>query len=286
VRQPAAALQSGWWRAKIYKDAKIGKLSVTCDGCLFCEALSLVLNGFFAITVLMVWRVRLPILFILVLLVKSSNPHPSITLSAANPSKEESRFSHRIHLSLSEVTCLTCHGRASESTKVSDNNLPVPEDCLACHKDQESPQFADQQKVLSSPRPAKQLLFSHKFHLTLGNVAPAIVAAIDSNQYLGPTEGLRKSLDTDNACEACHRGLRVADELHPGTYPPMADCLVCHATIEAPFSCGFCHPDGTQLKPASHTSDFMDRHSGQIASLDRSTCKVCHGVKFRCKGCH
>ena len=234
----------------------------------------------------MVQRLRLPILCFMFVFLDASIREPFLILSRANLSADKSPFSHPIHLSLSNVTCLTCHARASESTKVSDNNLPSPIECSTCHNDQKGPQLEIQQKALLIPRPNKKLFFNHKLHLSLGNIAPAIIAAIDSNQYLGSAEGLRKSLDTDNPCEACHRGLRVANDAIPVNYPPMADCLVCHATIDPPFSCGFCHADDTQLKPASHTSDFMDRHSGQITSLDRSSCKVCHGVKFRCKGCH
>ena len=233
-----------------------------------------------------VQRLRLPFLFLIFVFLNSSIREPSSLQTRANPSADNSQFSHRVHLALSTVTCMTCHARASESTKVSDNNIPPPTDCLRCHDGQKSSNLVVQQKALSSPRPNRKLFFNHKLHLSFGNVAPAIAAAIDSNQYLGPAKGLRNSLDTEDDCEACHRGLGASDATLSSNYPPMADCLVCHATIEPPFSCGFCHPDDAQLKPASHTSDFMDRHSSQIGSLDRSTCKVCHGVRFRCKGCH
>jgi hypothetical protein len=68
--------------------------------------------------------------------------------------------------------------------------------------------------------------------------------------------------------------------------PRMADCLVCHNRIEPPFSCEKCHDDVARLAPASHTPDWIDVHSSGQAKLDRQSCAVCHGRKFRCQGCH
>ena len=60
-----------------------------------------------------------------------------------------------------------------------------------------------------------KLRFSHKQHLALGNVAPAIQAAVESNQYLGPVDGLKESLSAANECQACHRSLSEIDEKDP-----------------------------------------------------------------------
>ncbi len=68
--------------------------------------------------------------------------------------------------------------------------------------------------------------------------------------------------------------------------PQMADCLVCHTQIEAPFTCEDCHADVAQLKPASHVPHFMDLHSKVNMHLDKSTCALCHGRTFTCMGCH
>ena len=66
----------------------------------------------------------------------------------------------------------------------------------------------------------------------------------------------------------------------------MADCLVCHNKVDPPFSCGFCHVEGANLKPASHAANFLESHSRKDANLDLKTCAVCHGRKFTCLGCH
>ena len=68
--------------------------------------------------------------------------------------------------------------------------------------------------------------------------------------------------------------------------PQMADCLVCHTQIDAPFSCEKCHAKDAPLKPASHVPSFLNDHTSGKLNLDKVTCTVCHGREFRCLGCH
>jgi hypothetical protein len=128
--------------------------------------------------------------------------------------------------------------------------------------------------------------FSHKKHLKLGNVAPAIAAAIDKGTYLGRGDRIRPFLNSSNACQACHRGLEDSDHVSAANMPQMADCLVCHNTIDPPDSCALCHPKGAQLKPPSHVAGFLDTHTNKNLGLDLQSCAVCHGKKFTCLGCH
>jgi hypothetical protein len=128
--------------------------------------------------------------------------------------------------------------------------------------------------------------FSHKKHLALGNVAPVLARAIDKKTYLSPPGNLRAQLNTTNTCEACHRGITRSDQVSRANMPQMADCLVCHGPPDPPFSCGFCHPPGARLKPASHTANFVDTHPKELAALGKESCAVCHGRKFTCLGCH
>jgi len=129
--------------------------------------------------------------------------------------------------------------------------------------------------------------FSHKKHLKLGNVAPVIASAIDKGTYLGRNGArIRPLLNTTNACTACHRGLEDSDAVSKANMPEMADCLVCHNEVDPPFSCEFCHPANAQLKPATHTGDYLGAHSQKNANLDKASCAVCHGRKFTCLGCH
>jgi hypothetical protein len=128
--------------------------------------------------------------------------------------------------------------------------------------------------------------FSHKKHLALGNIAPVIARAIDDKTYLSPPGNLRAQLNTNNPCEACHRGISQSEQITRANMPQMADCLVCHDQVEPPFSCSFCHTSEAKLKPATHTAQFLDTHPKALAALGRETCAVCHGAKFRCLGCH
>lgn len=171
------------------------------------------------------------------------------------------------------MSCLDCHGGAEGSGNPGDQLVPQPELCRRCHEP-------------GPIRPARRTLvahFSHQFHLKLGNVAPAILAAIRSGRYLAmPPAGAKEQLAGAGACEACHR---PSGGQSPGM-PAMADCLVCHARIDPPFSCEKCHRPGPELKPASHTPQYLEEHSRPGALKDKQSCAVCHGRKFTCLGCH
>lgn len=184
-------------------------------------------------------------------------------------------FSHRLHLA-QDLECVECHTAAASSTKVDDNLLPTKSVCLGCHEDAEIP-------VPPATRLSK---FSHALHLRMGNVAPYIAGAIDHQNYLEPPGDIRRHLNSKNPCQACHRGLEESDQVTRAALPQMADCLVCHTQIEAPFSCEDCHANIAQLKPASHTPRFADSHSSGKLNLDKTTCAVCHGRTFKCAGCH
>lgn len=167
------------------------------------------------------------------------------------------------------------HGEALRATKGS---------CQPCHR----PMLTATSTSERADRPSKRVKFSHEFHLKLGNAAPVIAKAIDAKQYLGTDTTHRPLLDTQNQCAACHRGMEKATEaVAKANYPHMADCLVCHNKIDAPFSCKTCHfEDAKTLQPASHTSGFIDRHTNKNAGLDKASCAVCHGRQFTCLGCH
>jgi hypothetical protein len=203
-------------------------------------------------------------------------------LLAQNPSP---RFSHQLHLKQASLTCLLCHPSASTSTAAADANMPGEEVCLACHSGDPLPRVDT--SFLSERKPAGRIFrFNHQFHLQMGNVAPLLAAAIDDGKYLGRPGDLRARLDTENACEACHRGLAETDAAADANLPRMSDCLVCHSNIDNPFSCEKCHREGVNLKPASHTRTFADTHSTGRLGLDKTTCLPCHGRHFTCMGCH
>ena len=184
-------------------------------------------------------------------------------------------FSHKLHLGL-KLECGACHTAVASSTKASDNLLPDRKACLGCHQDVQIP----------SPPVSRVVTFSHAQHLKMGNVAPLIAAAIDKKIYLQPPGNIRRHLDSQNPCQACHRGLEESDQVTPAAMPQMADCLVCHSEIDNPFSCEKCHAKDAQLKPASHDPSFLSSHTSGKLNLDKASCVVCHGRNFRCLGCH
>lgn len=186
-------------------------------------------------------------------------------------------FSHKQHLAL-DIPCTQCHASAAASTKAADNLLPSARVCRECH--------ADGRRVRTTPTALFVAKFNHAVHVKLGNVAPVLAAAVDKGTYLSKPGDLRSHLNTKNACAACHRGLEESDLVDKANFPKMADCLVCHNKIDPPFSCVKCHVDSPQLRPATHTANFMDTHSSGKLQMDKTTCAVCHGRRFTCQGCH
>ena len=166
---------------------------------------------------------------------------------------QPAKFSHRDALARPSVKCLDCHAATASSSALSGR---------------------------------RNIRFNHKLHLAMGNIAPLLAAAIDKGAYLGPPGDIRRHFNTQNPCGACHRGLEQSEAPSKADLPQMADCLVCHSEIEAPFSCEKCHLNIAVLKPPSHTADYIDFHSSKNAKLDKPSCRICHGVNFRCMGCH
>ena len=217
----------------------------------------------------------------------------SLPSSSRRPPRDENtqKFSHRFHLKETGAECLSCHAAALNSSSATDSLLPLEETCLQCHdgtqaRDDCHTCHEDPGRAESFPSPQRDFRFDHEWHLQFGNVAPLLASAIDSGSYLGKSANVRRYLNTANACVACHRGLQEVDFSNPGNLPQMADCLICHTEIEPPFSCSVCHLPDAQIKPASHTSDYLDLHSREEFQLDTPSCKICHGVNFRCMGCH
>lgn len=189
------------------------------------------------------------------------------------PAMGAAPFSHKLHLRL-KLECTGCHSKISTSTRVEDNNLPNPAACQGCHKE----------VTIKSPAPTRLARFPHERHLKLGNIAPVLAAAIDSRQYLSDPGHIRSQLNTTNACLACHRGIDQSDAVGKAYFPQMADCLVCHNKIAPPDSCAFCHGGDANLKPATHTNDWLDKHTNK--AWEKGSCAVCHGRRFTCLGCH
>ncbi|MFN7939311.1 MAG: cytochrome c3 family protein [Bryobacteraceae bacterium] len=182
-------------------------------------------------------------------------------------------FSHALHAKLTPG-CTSCHATAATSTRLEDNLLPGADACRPCH---ESVQ-------IKQPAKTRLAKFDHAFHAKFGNVAPLIAAAIKANTYLGDAAARAASLNTANACAACHRGIESSTSVSTKNHhPEMADCLVCHNKIDPPFSCETCHGNDKTLKPATHTARYIDTHT---TKSEKTGCASCHGKRFSCQGCH
>jgi len=198
-----------------------------------------------------------------------------LVLAAAVLSAQQPPFSHKLHLQFKKQ-CTDCHAAATTSASVSDNLLPAASVCKPCHES----------RTIRAPRATPLTHFSHAQHLKLGNVARAIAAAIDKKTYLGEPGDIRAHLNSANPCLACHRGVDTSEHLTNANMPQMADCLVCHNQIDAPFSCAQCRdPKWPNLQPANHhAADFHDKHSSK--AVVKQGCSSCHGRTFTCMGCH
>ncbi len=188
-------------------------------------------------------------------------------------------FSHPVHLDLG-LACTRCHAGAETSRLAADQMFPRPAVCLSCHSDGRSTALDPAQLRWTAPE--RTYRFDHAFHVRLGNLGPLLAAAIDGGKYFGSPE-IRSLLDQADGCTACHRGLG-ASEATP--LPVMSDCLVCHSEIDNPFSCGYCHLEGVNLRPTDHTPEFADLHGTGKIELDKASCLPCHGTNFECRGCH
>jgi len=184
-------------------------------------------------------------------------------------------FSHKLHLQFKKQ-CTDCHAAVTTSASVTDNLLPTAASCKPCHES----------RTIRAPRPTSLTHFSHAQHLKLGNVAPAIAAAIDKKTYTGDPDDIRRQLNSTNPCLACHRGIDSSTQVTEANMPKMADCIVCHNQIDPPFSCAQCHdPKWPNLEPANHHDpDFHDKHSSK--AVVKQGCATCHGKTFTCMGCH
>ena len=137
----------------------------------------------------------------------------------------------------------------------------------------------------AQPRPP--LKFDHAQHAKLGDLGPILRGARKAGTHLWSGPEHTQSPAPGSGCQACHSGIATGEP--KSRLAAMADCLVCHNKIDPPFSCSFCHSGPESAwKPASHSADFLDRHTAGLAKLNlvKAECAVCHGRKFTCLGCH
>lgn len=174
----------------------------------------------------------------------------------ANPDKGLA-FSHKLHVIEQEIECLTCHENAESSETGQDNLLPSKLVCNNCHGENEvgNPEVLPAIQKYSAK-------FSHKMHIGAGL-----------------------------NCENCHS--QIKQSTYPGdllSLPTMSDCMSCHQNKAVSNECSTCHLPGENLKPVSHTPNFIHSHGdmARIGSTEmnvNTNCATCHQPQF-CQQCH
>lgn len=199
------------------------------------------------------------------------------------------RFSHSVHLQTVGLACVQCHTSAPESRSTGDVNLPKAEVCASCHLEEEGDMRGRGSDFVPevAPRP---VLFSHQRHIGIQDLTARIVGALESGSYPeGDPAAIRKEINAEEACSACHRGLKQAALGTRENYPLMSDCLVCHQPKgNAMAECRTCHVRDFDLLPPDHrTATFFDNHSSGSQKQNAARCRQCHTPRFNpCTQCH
>ncbi len=180
----------------------------------------------------------------------------TIAIIAQDYDDQKFVFSHKKHVIEEEIECADCHSPAESSKTGLDNLLPAKTICLDCHEAEEVGNF---DLVYSIESYSEK--FSHEQHIAAGN-----------------------------NCESCHSAVTQKEEAFPYILPTMAECMNCHEQQVVSVECATCHTPLENLKPMSHTINFVNNHGDQARmsaeemSADMS-CMVCHTEQY-CQDCH
>ncbi len=179
----------------------------------------------------------------------------SIVIVAQDNDNKPFKFSHKQHMA-EEMVCADCHVGVEESTSGMDNLMPDKAVCLDCHEGEEIGNF---DLVIAVESYSKK--FSHQQHLA-----------------------------ADNDCAKCHYEVSQKEEAFPYVLPTMVECMSCHEQQAVSVGCATCHLPFENLKPISHTVNFIHNHA-DIARMDAMeisadmSCMTCHDQQY-CQDCH
>lgn len=172
------------------------------------------------------------------------------------------KFSHKQHIEGAGVACENCHP-APNSTKASDSLRPTHDNCTSCHEEQLGGEcgfcHVDPENIQAAPVPDRELVFSHKAHLSMKNVE----------------------------CSTCHKGLDGADIATAANMPTMATCATCHNERQATNQCEACHTNLHALVPPDHLEAGFKKNHRELTRLGglEASCSTCHTQSF-CAECH
>jgi len=179
----------------------------------------------------------------------------------------ELRFSHKLHVTEQELECTTCHQTVEKSTTGSDNLLPSMEVCSDCHDIESKDNCGKCHTDVKNPKAMPRITnyskkYSHQKHLAGGF-----------------------------ECLDCHGEMATKTKIEPIVLPDMATCMNCHQSENVSTECYTCHFQNEQLKPASHTPQFIHNHSDlaqeQVGDISgNKKCSLCHRSTNFCQSCH
>lgn len=178
----------------------------------------------------------------------------------------ELKFSHKLHVEENELECEMCHSEAEASLSGTDNLMPDKEICAECHEVEEEEECQLCHSDLEDPQAFPRIetyssLFSHEKHIT-----------------------------AEYECQDCHINIAAKESVLPYLLPKMMECVNCHGTKSAAAECETCHMPGENLKPPSHSIDFVHSHSDladySVENMSANmNCSNCHQQQY-CQDCH
>lgn len=202
-------------------------------------------------------------------------------------------FDHRKHARLS---CVSCHARAESSRVSTDDLLPAPGVCDACH----GSDHRELSSVKSQTQPPNCGFCHAGYRPQHGNRVERVVLPSPNLRFDHHAHAARRI-----GCGQCHGevqnvGLATRDQL-----PRMRACLGCHQMTgpsrgDARGDCDVCHlmennrlkttfSTGSLLPPSwlhnsEHGAGWSERHK-IVAAADSAFCATCH-KESECVECH
>lgn len=179
-----------------------------------------------------------------------------------NNDSKHLKFSHKLHIEGASVACENCHP-AANSTRPSDSLRPTHDNCTSCHEEQLGGEcgfcHVDPENIQAAPVVERELVFSHKAHLSMKNVE----------------------------CTTCHKGLDGVEFASAANMPSMETCATCHNERQATNQCEACHTNLHALVPPDHLEAGFRKNHRELTRLGalETSCSTCHTQSF-CAECH
>lgn len=95
----------------------------------------------------------------------------------------------------------------------------------------------------------------------------------------------RKHLARGYHCTQCHANLVHGGNAPWKNTPTMESCFKCHDGKQAPNTCGLCHKELGEIKPALYNPEWIQAHRRNIQDTGLDRCRTCHQQDF-CTACH